>query len=305
VQRSLAVSERRACRVFGQPRNSQRYAAKTSNETQRLVAAIHVLVRRHPRYGYRRIWAMLRLEGWRVNRKRVYRLWRQEGLKVPQNVHKKRRLGSTENGCVRKQASCPNEIWAWDFVHDRTSDGRPLKWFSIVDEYTRECLTLEVNRRMTSRDIVDILMELFLIRGTPSHLRSDNGPEFIAGPLRRWLARASVETLYIEPGSPWENGYAESFNARLRDELLNAEEFDSLRMAKVLATDWRLEYNHRRPHGALKYQTPAAFAAEARHRLGPQQSPLPPGCTNGYRCPTDAVPEKTENNEKALTGTGT
>jgi transposase InsO family protein len=154
---------------------------------------------------------------------------------------------------------------------------------------------------------VEVLMELFLIRGTPSHLRSDNGPEFIARPRRRrrWLARASVETLYIEPGSPWENGYAESLNARLRDELLNAEEFDSLRMAKALATAWRSEYNHRRPHGALKYQTPAAFAAEARHRLGPQPSPLPPGCTNGHRCPTDAVPEKTEKKEKALTETGT
>jgi transposase InsO family protein len=185
--------------VLGQPRNSQRYAAKTSDETQWLVAAIHGLVRRHPRYGYRRIWAMLRLEGWQVNRKRIYRLWRQEGLKVPQKVHKKRRLGSTENGCVRKQASRPNEIWAWDFVHDRTADGRPLKWFSIVDEYTRECLTLEVARRMTSRDVEDVLMELFLIRGVPSHLRSDNGPEFIARPLRRCTSSRAAHGKMVTP----------------------------------------------------------------------------------------------------------
>jgi transposase InsO family protein len=270
-----------------------------------LVGAIQEQVRRHPRYGYRRIWALLRTGGWQVNRKRVYRLWRKEGLKVPQRSHKKRRLGSSDNGCVRKQASRPNEVWAWDFIHDRTADGRPLKWFSIVDEYTRECLTLEVNRRMTSREVVEVLRELFVIRGVPAHLRSDNGPEFIAGPLRAWLSRASVGPLYIEPGSPWENGYAESFNARLRDELLNVEVFDSLRAAKALATTWRLEYNHRRPHGALDYQTPAAFAAAARARLGPQRPPLPPGCTNGYRCPSDPVPEETKRCEKALTGTGT
>jgi putative transposase len=278
---------------------------KTRDQERRLISAIHEQVRRHPRYGYRRVWAMLRVDGWQVNRKRVYRLWRKEGLKVPQKQHKKRRLGSSENGCVRQQASRPNEIWAWDFVHDRTTDGRPLKWFSIIDEYTRECLTLEANRRMTSREVVDVLMELFMIRGTPLHLRSDNGPEFIAGPLRNWLTRASVNTLYIEPGSPWENGYAESFNARLRDELLNAEEFDSLKMARALATSWRLEYNHRRPHSALGYRTPAAFAGEARNRLGPQPSPLPPCVPNGLGCPTDFVPEKTETTGKTLTVAGT
>lgn len=251
------------------------------------------------------MWAILRTQGWRVNRKRIYRLWRKEGLKVPQKVHKKRRLGSRENKSVRRQAQRPNDVWAWDFVHDRTEDGRPLKWFSIVDEYTRECLALEVNRRMASREVVDLLVEIFAIRGVPSYLRSDNGPEFIAGPLRNWLSRASVTTLYIEPGSPWENGYAELFNARLRDELLNTELFDTVKAAKVLATDWRLEYNHRRPHGALGYQTPAAFAAEARARLGPQPVPLPPGCTNGSGCPTDPVPEREETYGKTLTVTGT
>ncbi len=158
---------------------------------------------------------------------------------------------------------------------------------------------------MTSREVVDLLIELFAIRGTPSHLRSDNGPEFIAGPLRHWLTRASVAPLYIEPGHPWENGYAESFNARLRDELLNTELFDTVKAAKALATDWRLEYNHRRPHGALRYQTPAAFAAEARARLGPQPVPLPPGCTNGIGCPIDPVPERTNMSGKTLTVTGT
>jgi putative transposase len=270
-----------------------------------LIEALYEQVRRHPRYGHRKIGAILRTQGWRVNRKRIYRLWRKEGLKVPQNVHKKRRLGSRENGVIHRRAEGPNDVWAWDFIHDRTEDGRPLKWFSIVDEYTRECLALEVNRRMTHREVVDLLVELFAIRGTPSCLRSDNGPEFIAGPLRHWLTRASVVTLYIEPGSPWENGYAESFNARLRDELLNTELFDTVKAAKALATDWRLEYNHRRPHGALGYQTPAAFAAEARARWGPQPVPLPPGCTNGSGCPIDPVPEREDMSGKTLTVAGT
>jgi transposase InsO family protein len=152
-------------------------------------------------------------------------------------------------------------VWTWDFIHDRTTNGRPLKWLSIVDEYTRECLALEVDRSITAEKVIDVLAELFRIRGVPKHIRSDNGPEFIAQAIPRWLSLAGVETLYVEPGSPWENGYAESFHSRLRDELTNREEFTNLAEARHLADAWRLEYNHRRPHSSLGYQTPAEFAA--------------------------------------------
>jgi transposase InsO family protein len=230
-------------------------------EEKRLVQEMLVLVGEHPRYGYRRIWALLRKAGWTVNRKRIYRLWRQEGLKVPQKQHKKRRLGHSANSCVRRKAEHKDHVWAWDFVHDRTTNGRPLKWLSIVDEYTRECVALEIGRGITADRVIDVLADLFRIRGVPKHIRSDNGPEFIAQAIRQWLAQAGVETLYVEPGSPWENGYAESFHSRLRDELTDREEFTSLAEAKHLGDAWRLEYNHRRPHSSLGYQTPAEFAA--------------------------------------------
>ena len=226
-----------------------------------LVSRMHDLVKRRPRYGYRRIWALLRAEGFGINRKRVYRLWRKEGLKVPQKQHKRRRLGTSGNGIVRHRAAHQDHVWAWDFIHDRTEDGRALKWLSIVDEYTRECLALEARRSFRSVDVIDVLRELFVIRGSPRHVRSDNGPEFIARAIRSWLESARVQTLYIEPGSPWENGYAESFHGRLRDELLESELFGCLAEAKMLSEQWRLEYNHRRPHSSLGYRTPAAFAA--------------------------------------------
>jgi len=222
------------------------------------------LVRAHPRYGYRRIWALLRREGFGVNRKRVYRLWRREGLRVPQKARKKRHLGQSANGCARRRAEHADHVWAWDFIFDRTTGGRSLKWLSIVDEYTRECLSLVVARSITAQDVVDVLAELFVVRGVPGHLRSDNGPEFIAEALRRWLAWTDAKTLYIAPGAPWENGYAESFHSRLRDELLNVEEFTSVAEARIFAERWQLEYNHRRPHSALGYQTPAEFAAGCR-----------------------------------------
>jgi len=230
-------------------------------EEKRLVQEMLALVGQHPRYGYRRIWALLRQAGWTVNRKRIYRLWRQEGLKVPQKQHKKRRLGHSANSCARRRAKHKDHVWTWDFIHDRTANGRPLKWLSIVDEYTRECLALEVARSITAEKVIDVLVDLFRIRGVPRHIRSDNGPEFIAQAIRRWLPQAGVETLYVAPGSPWENGYAESFHSRLRDELTNLEEFTNLAEAKYLADAWRLEYNHRRPHSSLGYRTPAEFAA--------------------------------------------
>ncbi len=261
MQRTLNVSERRACRVLSQPRRTQRYEPRRAGDEGRLVRRMLEWVRAHPRYGYRRIWALLRQEGWRVNRKRIWRLWKQEGLKVPQKRHKRRRLGCSVNGIVRRRATAANQVWAWDFIFDRTGNGRSLKWLSIVDEYTRECLALEVGRSMTARDVVDVLMELVATRGVPENIRSDNGPEFIAQAIRGWLGRSGIGTLYIEPGSRWENGYAESFHARLRDELLDLEVFETVAEARMLATRWRLEYNHRRPHSSLGYVAPAAFAA--------------------------------------------
>jgi transposase InsO family protein len=222
------------------------------------------LVRLHPRFGYRRIWALLRGEGWALNRKRLYRLWRREGLKVPRKQRKKRRLGQSANGCRRLKAERIDHVWAWDFIFDRTENGRTLKWLTLVDEYTRECLALVAARSLTAEDAVDVLAELVQVRGVPEHLRSDNGPEFIAAALRSWLERTGTKTAYIAPGSPWENGYAESFNARLRDELLNAESFGNLAEAKAMAERWQLDYNHRRPHSSLGYRTPAKFASECR-----------------------------------------
>jgi len=240
-----------------------------------LVGRMLGLVKRHPRYGYRRIWALLRGEGFAINRKRVYRLWRKEGLKVPVKQGRKRRLGQSANGIVHHRAMHKDHVWAWDFIHDRTEDGRALKFLSIVDEYTRECLALEVRRSFKSGDVIDVLKELFLIRGTPEHIRSDNGSEFIAGRLVAWLSSAKVQASYIAPGSPWENGYAESFHGRVRDELLDSELFTCLAETKMLSVQWRMEYNHRRPHSSLGYVAPAVFAASL---AGPPvgASPLPP-----------------------------
>jgi len=271
------VSQRRACRALGQPRSTQRYRPRVPDDERSLVAAMERLACRYPRYGYRRIWALLQQDGWRVNRKRVWRLWRRAGLKVPQKQCKKRRLGHRENGCVRRRAACPDDVWAWDFIHDRDERGRPLKWLSLVDEFTRECLLLEVERGLKAIDVVALVSEVMLIRGVPRHLRSDNGPEFIARALRTFLEAADVETLYIEPGSPWENGYAESFHSRLRDELLEAEVFADLVEAQALAAWWRNEYNHRRPHSSLGYRTPAAYAALlAGPSVGPPALPSAP-----------------------------
>jgi putative transposase len=255
----FGISERRGCGLLGQARSTQRQRTKPAEEERKLVQRILELVGRHPRFGYRRIWALLRREGWRVNRKRIWRLWRQQGLKVPRKQRKKRRLGSSANSCVRHRPEYRNHVWSWDFIFDRTQDGRPLKWFTLVDEYTRECLALEVNRRMTAQAVTRILARVISERGAPVHIRSDNGSEFIAKSIRSWMAGASIGTLYIEPGAPWENGYGESFNSKLRDELLDGEEFTSLLEAKVLARQWRQEYNHERPHSALAYQTPAEF----------------------------------------------
>jgi transposase InsO family protein len=217
----------------------------------------------NPRYGYRRIAVLLRGEGWRVNRKRVLRLWRREGLKVHGRQVKRGRIkdGSSANACHRRRAERVNHVWSFDFCFDRTTDGRALKVFSVIDEYTRRCLFVEVQRRMTGGDVARSLDALMALHGVPEHLRCDNGPEFICSAVRAWLSLAGVAALYVAPASPWENGYAESYHARLRDELLDREEFGSLAEARVLLEDWRDQYNRQRPHSALDYQTPEAFAA--------------------------------------------
>jgi transposase InsO family protein len=275
LQTQFDTSERRTCRVIEQPRSTQRYRSAVKSDEVALIQRMHALVRCHPRYGYRRVWAMLRADGWRVNRKRVYRLWRREGFKVPRKQRKKRRLGSSANGIVRHRPEHKDHVWAWDFIHDRDERGRPLKWFALMDEYTRECLALEVERSIKAVDVIDILSQVFLIRSVPRHIRSDNGPEFIAQAIRRYLETAKVNALYIEPGAPWENGYAESFFSRLRDEFLNCELFTDLREAKQLGGDWLAGYNHHRPHSSLDYRTPAAFAAECRTDPG-GSAPRPP-----------------------------
>lgn len=261
LQAEFSVSERRACRVIDQPRGSQRYRSKPRDDERALVKRMLELVRQRPRFGYRRIAALLRKEFWRASATRIYRLWRREGLKVPQKKRKRRRLGKSENACHRRRAEHKDHVWCWDFVFDHTTSGSTLKWLSIVDEYTRECLALKVDRSITSEDVIDTLAELFAMRGVPQHIRSDNGPEFIARAIQRWLAQVEVETLYIEPGSPWENGFAESFHSRLRDEFLALEVFESLVAARKLTQAWREDYNHHRPHSSLGYVTPVEFAA--------------------------------------------
>lgn len=275
VQQQLNQSERRICRVLDQARSTQRYTAVPRDGDEAIVRRMHEMVRLHPRRGYRMICGMLRLDGWRVNVKRVYRLWKQEGFKVPEKQHKKRRLGHSANGIVRRRAQHKDHVWCVDFIHDRDDRGRPLKWLSVVDEYTRECVALEVNRGMTAAEVAGVLIDLFASRAVPEHLRSDNGGEFIARTIRRLADLTGVEHLYIAPGSPWENGFAESFHGRLRDELLNAEVFIDVRDAKALARKWRTEYNHHRPHSSLGYVPPAVFAATL---AGPPvgASPLPP-----------------------------
>ena len=272
LQAEYEVSERRACKVLDQPRSTQRYEPQPRDDEAALVKAMLELVRQRPRFGYRRIGRLLRRDGWQVSDTRVYRLWRREGLKVPRKKRKKRRLGTSENGCHRRRAEFKDHVWCWDFVFDHTTSGSTLKWLSIVDEYTRECLTLKVDRSITSEDVIDTLAELFSMRGVPKCIRSDNGPEFIANAIRRWLSQLRIETLYIEPGSPWENGYAESFHSRLRDEFLETEEFENLLTARTLSISWKEDYNEERPHSSLGYWTPAEFSTRCATSVRPTAS---------------------------------
>jgi len=251
------VSERRACKVLGQARATQRRQRAVPSDEPRLVNRMIELATIYGRYGYRRVTVLLHQEGWRVNHKRVERLWSQEGLKVPQRQPKRGRLWLNDGSCVRLRPAYKDHVWSYDFVQARTRDGRPLRLLTLIDEFTRECLAIEVARRLNSDDVLELLTRLFVQRGTPKYLRSDNGAEFTATAVRDWLRRIGVQTLYIEPGSPWENGYIESFNGKLRDELLNAEIFDTLLEAQVLIERWRWDYNTRRPHSGLGYRPPA------------------------------------------------
>jgi len=257
------VSERRACRALGQPRSTQQYQLRRVEKDQALVSRLHELAQQHPRYGYRRISAKLNEECWYVNRKRVRRLWRAEGLKVPTKTHKRTRLGDGENACHRRKPEHAHHVWAIDFLMDTTLSGGRLKFLTVIDEFSRSCLSIKVERTMTSTNVVAELERLITLHGAPAFVRCDNGPEFIARATRQFLATANVTTLFIEPGSPWQNGYCESFNGRFRDELLNLEVFASTLEAQVLSEQWRREYNERRPHGALSYRTPKDVLAEA------------------------------------------
>jgi transposase InsO family protein len=257
VVAELDVPERRACRVLGQHRCTQRKPPSTPDDEAGLTADIIALATRYGRYGYRRITALLREAGWAVNRKRVERIWRREGLKVPRKQPKRGRLWLGDGSCIRLRPEHPNHVWSYDFVEDRTHDGRKHRMLNVVDEFTRECLAIRVNRKLNSIDVVDLLSDLFVRRGIPGHVRSDNGPEFVAKTVREWMAAVGAKTAYIEPGSPWENGYGESFNSKLRDELLDGEVFYSLAEAKVVIESWRRHYNTTRPHSALGYRPPA------------------------------------------------
>ena len=261
------LSERRVCRALGQHRSTQRQVPRGRDDEEQLTADLVELARRYGRYGYRKIAALLRDAGWVVNDKRVERIWRREGLKVPTKQPKRGRLWLNDGSCVRLRPERANHVWSYDFVEDRTHDGRKIRMLNVIDEFTHECLSIRVARRLNSTDVIDVLSDLLLLRGVPGHVRSDNGPEFIAKAVQDWITAVGAKTAYIAPGSPWENGYVESFNARLRDELLDGEIFYSLREAQIVIESWRRHYNTIRPHGSIGYKPPApevfvpAFAA--------------------------------------------
>ena len=274
----LGVSERWACRVVGQHRSTERYEPRRADDDAALRAELRQFSKDRPRWGYRRAHHHLRQQGWDVNRKRVGRLWREEGLRVPQHKRKRRRLGESTSPDRRLVAEHPNHVWTFDFQADQTADGRVLRFCNIVDEFTREALVMHVARSIDADTVVALLEGLVAERGAPEHLRMDNGPEMTAHALKDWCESAGTQTVYIDPGSPWQNPYVESFHSRVRDELLDIEEFSCLAEARVLTEDWREDYNHRRPHSSLRMLTPAAFAAGhgiTPAVLGPLADPEP------------------------------
>jgi putative transposase len=264
----LGLSERRACRFAGQNRSTQRHRPQPAEDDRALRRALRGLSEERPRWGYRRPHGHLPPEGWSLNRKRVQRIWREEGLRVPAKAKKRRRLGDSTVPADRLTAEYPNHVWALDFQHDATDDGRELKFLNVVDEFTREALAIEVGRSIDAEETVAVLERLAARRGAPANIRADNGPELTAAVLREWCRLGRTGTAYIEPGSPWQNAYVESFNSRLRDELLNTEIFTSLEEAKVLAEDWRTDHNANHPHSALGKMSPGRFAASLRSPSG-------------------------------------
>jgi putative transposase len=276
VKAELGLSERRVCRVLGQHRSTQRKIPTTPADEAALTADIMALALQYGRYGYRRITALLREVGWRVNKKRVERIWRQEGLKVPQKQPKRGRLWLNDGSCIRLRPEHPNHVWSYDFVEDRTHDGRKFRMLNIIDEFTRECLAIRVSRKLKAVDVIEVLSDLFILHGVPAHIRSDNGPEFVAQAVRAWVSAVGAKTAYIEPGSPWENGYCESFNSKLRDELLKGEIFYTLKEAQIVIESWRRHYNTARPHSSLGYKPPAPEAVlwpAAQSRPAPPATP--------------------------------
>jgi putative transposase len=260
VRSKHRYSERRICRALGISRSLVRYVPQPRADESPLREAIIRLASQYGRYGYRLITGLLWQEGWDISRSRVERIWKQEGLRVPRKQPKRGRLWLADGSCVRLRPTHRNHVWSWDFVMDRTDDGRPMKILTLIDEFTKEALAVHPARRIRANDVIDIFADVMIERGIPEHIRSDNGPEMVAKSLRKWLGNLGTKTLYIEPGSPWENGYCESFNGKLRDELLNGEIFYTLREAQVLTEQWRQHYNRIRPHSALGYRPPAPEA---------------------------------------------
>ena len=260
LQDRLALSERRACRITGQHRSTQRHRPRR-DRADAVRAWLRAFARMRPRWGYRRAWATLRAEGWDVNRNRVAQLWREEGLRVPARRRKRQRLGTSTVPTVRLHAERPNQVWALDFQFDETADGRLLKLLNIIDEHTREALATLTRRRIDADATVATLEHIVAVRGcAPEFIRMDNGPELTAHALRDWCRSSGAGTSYIEPGSPWENPYVESFNGRLRDELLAVEQFNTLLEAQVVIEDWRIDYNMHRPHSSLGWLAPTIYA---------------------------------------------
>ena len=265
LQTRFRVSERVACRVAGQSRSTQRYQPMLRDDEDALTQAIIALAGQYGRYGYRRITALLQEEGWSVGKDRVERIWHREGLKVPKKHKPRGRLWLNDGSCVRLRPERANHVWSYDFVAARTHDGRSLRLLTLIDEFTRECLAIRVARRQNSVTVIETLSNVMLRRGVPEYIRSDNGTEMVSRLVRKWLPSVGAKTLYIEPGSPWENGYCESFNGKLRDELLNGEIFYSLKEAQVIIEQWRIHYNTKRPHSALGYRPPAPQAIDSVH----------------------------------------
>jgi transposase InsO family protein len=275
--KAYQVSQRRASRVLGRARSTLRYRRRQRSGENALIGALRKLAKRHPRWGYKRIRARLVHQGWRVNHKRVRRLWNELGLRRPPRRKKPRKLGpkpgSSANSCVRQPARFKNDVWTYDFLADRTVDGGALKWLTLVDEYTRECLTLHVARSVTGADVRRVLARVIGRRGAPTRIRSDNGSEFICAALVGWLPAVGTKPIPVEPGHPWENGFIESFNSRFRDEFVEREEFESEADARAKARWYRREFNIIRPHSALRYQTPKKFSDDCDRGLHGQLSP--------------------------------